>query len=67
MLGNPLKQNERVNLQLEFDLENVNGSEPLLEFAVVINTTSNDLNMNNQNPFKLSMRVAEKPMLLISG
>lgn len=68
MLGNPLKQNERVNLQLEFDLENVNGSESSLEFKVVVNTTSIDLNNNNAtDPLKLRVVVVEKTMLSITG
>lgn len=65
-LGNPLKQFAHLDLQIEFGLENVNGSEPLLEFDVIANTTSNDVN-EDSNKLKLKVRVVEKVQLSISG
>ncbi|XP_065200143.1 integrin alpha-PS1 isoform X2 [Planococcus citri] len=65
-LGNPLKQSAHLDLQIEFDLENVNGSEPLLEFNITANTTSNDRNAASNN-LKFKVRVVEKLQLSING
>lgn len=65
-LGNPLKSGEVVALQLEFDLQKVNNSEPALEFKVFVNTTSEDRNRIN-NDLNLMLYVVENTNLAIDG
>lgn len=65
-LGNPLKSDEVVALQLEFDFEKVDDSEPVLEFKVHVNTTSIDQNRNN-NEFTLKIHIVETTNLSIYG
>lgn len=63
-IGNPLKQNGVVKLQLEFDLANVNNSETFLDFKIFANTTSINLNNEVLTPRIL---VVERTMLALSG
>lgn len=64
-LGNPLKENERVNLTLELDFQKVDDSRPSLDFNVFVNTTSE--NDNSTSNLLLNIKVIDRIMLSISG
>jgi hypothetical protein len=64
-LGNPMKQNEQMALQLEIDLQAVNEKTPPLSFAVKANTTSEDRRKNDIQ--FLEVKVVDRVMMLISG
>lgn len=64
-LGNPLKKSSFSNIQLRFDPKELNDAENQLEFIVISNTTSHEV--EPQSPLILRANVIKQAELSLKG
>lgn len=65
MLGNPLKKSTFANIQLRFDPKELNDAENQLEFVVISNSTSHEV--EPQSPLILRVNVIKRAELSLKG
>lgn len=65
VLGNPFKKSAMFKIQLKFDLKELNGIGNQLDFEVISNTTSFDV--ERQMPLNLRVNVVKRAELSLKG
>jgi len=64
-LGNPFKKSSSSNIQLRFDPKELNDTENQLEFIVISNSTSHEV--DPQSPLILRAKVIKQAELSLKG